>query len=121
MIIKLTRKERNRAMDMLLVARMQHTRWVAEVKEEKIPKVEEDPTRCEFGRWLLGSEDYLGDFPAFKALHRPHDQLHDAYKQLLKSGGSETDREAVLAYSKQLIDAIDQLEKDLKYAQIQAD
>ncbi|WP_210396782.1 CZB domain-containing protein [Motiliproteus sediminis] len=121
MAATLTRNERNRALDMLLIARMQHTRWVAEVKENRIPQVEGDPTRCEFGRWLLGSQETLAGFDAFRALEQPHTALHDAYKRLLKNPANDAERQAVVDHSRELIDNIDQLENALNRARVEAD
>lgn len=94
----------------LFDARMQHTLWVSEVKNNQQPNVQADHTLCDFGQWLIMNKDMLGVIPAFLELHEPHRKLHIAYQTFLKASQNDTLRENVIAQSVELISKIDALE-----------
>lgn len=98
----------------LLNARMQHTRWVAEVKNNSIPHVEPDHTRCEFGLWLISANKIFGDMAEFKALDPVHITLHQAYAEFINSPEDPLLRTRVISVSHDLIDRIDQLEAKIQ-------
>ena len=42
------------------------------------------PTDCIFGKWYYGSGQALRKLPAYKAMEKPHDNLHRTYMQIFK-------------------------------------
>lgn len=101
-------------LDRLLEARMQHTKWVADVVHNEHPQVEEDPTKCEFGKWLLSASAELKTLPEFQALDEPHRELHQAYKLFRGDADLAYHPDEIKYLSTMLIERIDLLEKRLK-------
>ena len=110
----LNRQQRTEALDLLHNARMQHTRWVAEVMNNELPQVEPDHRFCEFGRWLRCADEALREMEEFQALIEPHRELHEAYRTIKFTPGMEDLREAVKNLSMQLIEGVDRLERRLQ-------
>ena len=106
-------KDRLKALDALLNARMAHTQWLSEVLYEQTPCVEEDHTQCAFGKWLIASDSLLSGVPEFVALQEPHQGLHDTYKNCKNDADLSGLRQRVREFSRMLIDRIDALEKVL--------
>ena len=78
------------AVEQLRNARAAHKAWVARaealiegmnVDKEHIPML---PTDCVFGKWYYGSGQALRKLPAYKAMEKPHDNLHRTYMQIFK-------------------------------------
>ena len=82
-------------------ARASHKAWVAraealvagmELEKEQVPML---PTDCIFGQWYYGSGQMLRKLPAYKALEKPHDQLHRTYMQIFRLLFDEPDVSAL--------------------------
>ena len=97
----------------LLDARMKHTEWVTQVVNMESLSVEENPSHCRFGKWIIDVKDILADFDEYHQLVAPHDNLHHAYSQFKESSGQGTFKDEIKQLSNQLIDRIDALEKIL--------
>lgn len=78
------------AVTQLRNARAAHKTWVARaealiaglsVDKEHIPML---PTECIFGKWYYGSGQMLRRLPAYKAIEKPHDELHRTYMNIFK-------------------------------------
>jgi len=41
-------------------------------------------TDCKFGKWYYGEGQKLSNFPAFRGLEDPHEQLHLVYMEIFK-------------------------------------
>ncbi len=92
---------------------MQHTKWVYEVVHSENPEVEEEHTRCDFGKWLLSASDELGELPEFNVLIAPHRELHTAFTLFKGSPDLGYHPDEIKYLSGQLIERIDLLEKCL--------
>ncbi len=82
-------------------ARAAHKAWVARaeglvaglpLEKEQVPML---PTDCIFGQWYYGSGQMLRKLPAYKALEKPHDKLHQTYMQIFKLLFDEPDVSAL--------------------------
>lgn len=71
-------------------ARAAHKAWVARaeglvaglpLEKEQVPVL---PTDCIFGQWYYGPGQMLRRLPAYKALERPHDELHKTYMKIFQ-------------------------------------
>ena len=78
------------AVEQLRNARTAHKSWVARaealiagmsVDKEHIPMM---PTDCAFGKWYYGPGHMLRRLPAYKAMEKPHDELHRVYMNIFK-------------------------------------
>lgn len=85
------------AVDQLRAARTAHKSWVARaealiagmsVDKEHIPMM---PTDCTFGKWYYGPGQMLRRLPAYKAMEKPHDELHRVYMNIFKLLFNEPD------------------------------
>jgi len=85
------------AVEQIRSARAAHKAWVARadaliegmnVDKEHIPML---PTDCIFGKWYYGSGQALSKLPAFKAMEKPHDELHRTYMRIFKLLFNEPD------------------------------
>lgn len=112
----LSKELKSDALDQLLNARMQHTRWVSEVLHEKNPQVKEDHTECDFGKWIISIRDVIGELEEFQALDIPHRELHLIYKILKNNPSHELLRDEIKLLSEKLINRIDELEQRLNDA-----
>lgn len=110
----ISEKLSSEALVKLLNARMQHTQWVAEVLHEKDPKVMEDHTECEFGKWMIEVREELDDLEEFQDLDVPHRELHIIYKILKSNPSHQILREEIKLLSDKLIARIDLLQQRLE-------
>ncbi|HLA34227.1 MAG TPA: CZB domain-containing protein [Rhodocyclaceae bacterium] len=106
----LPKELRLKAIDTLLNARMEHTRWVSQVINHENPSVAVEHTDCKFGQWLLASEATLGHIPEFQALILPHKDLHENYKLLRNEPSRDPLRHEMRRLSQILISHIDDLQ-----------
>ncbi|MEH6471920.1 MAG: CZB domain-containing protein [Halopseudomonas sp.] len=111
----ISRSIKSEALGRLLDARMQHTKWVAEVLHERDPQVTEDHTLCEFGKWMIAVRDELDDLEEFQDLDVPHRELHMVYKVLKSNPTHQILREEIKLLSEKLISRIDALEQRLAH------
>lgn len=74
----------------LHAAKAAHMQWRARaqalvagisVEKEHVPVLYTD---CKFGKWYYGDGQQLADFPTFKGLEEPHQQLHLVYMEIFK-------------------------------------
>ncbi len=82
-------------------ARAAHKAWVRRaeglvaglpLEKDQVPMLSTD---CMFGKWYYGSGQRLRKLPAYKALEKPHDQLHQTYMQIFKLLFDEPDVSAL--------------------------
>ena len=82
-------------------ARAAHKAWVARaealvagmpLEKEQVPML---PTDCIFGQWYYGSGQMLRRLPAYKALEKPHDKLHQTYMKIFSLLFDEPDISAL--------------------------
>jgi len=82
-------------------ARAAHKAWVARaealvagmpLEKEQVPLL---PTDCIFGKWYYGSGQMLRRLPAYKALEKPHDKLHQTYMKIFRLLFDEPDVSAL--------------------------
>ncbi len=112
----LNKKWSSEALDKLLHARRQHTLWVSEVMNQSMPRVAEDHTQCDFGKWIHGSGGLLmGEMEGFQQMVTIHKELHQAYSDL-KDDPNQHERmlREIKQLSNQLFDQIDLLEATLQ-------
>ncbi len=82
-------------------ARAAHKAWVAHAEalvagmplEKKQSPIL--PTDCTFGQWYYGPGQMLRRLPAYKALEKPHDKLHQTYMKIFKLLFEEPDISAL--------------------------
>lgn len=48
----------------------------------EVDQVPMDSHECKFGQWLYGEGQCCAELESFKALEKPHNELHDLYSQL---------------------------------------
>ena len=109
-----SKDSRLKALDTLLEARMQHTKWVCEVVQVENPQVEDDHRKCDFGKWLLSACSELKALKEFQELDKPHRELHEAYKLFRGVPDLAYHPDEIKYLSNMLIDRIDLLEKRLR-------
>ncbi len=102
------------ALDTLLGARMQHTKWVSEVVHNDNPQVEDDHTKCDFGKWILSASDEVKALKEFQDLDEPHRDLHRAYTLFRGNADLAYHPDEIKYLSIMLIERIDLLEKRLR-------
>lgn len=83
--------DKHQILKALRSAKRGHIAWVgrADLLMKGYPVTDDQAplshAECNFGIWYLESSSALREFPAFTAIDAPHQQLHEAYRNIFKA------------------------------------